>query len=439
MAEKNLVLIGGGHSHILLMKKMGMKPIKGLNITLVTPDPELVYTGMLPAAILGAYNYDQIKIDLIQLSKFAKCKIVFSYVNKINLQRKEVYLGERNPLEFDVLSIDIGINYQLTNIPGSEKFSIPVKPFEKFIHNWSKFLSNLKAPLSVPKVSIIGAGAAGCELALCVNYKIKSLGFNPKIYLIDKNEIAGNLPNRAKNRILKLLDENNIILRKNISISSFTKGKIHCEDGEIISSDFILRATGGIPQNWLSNTDLNLEKGFISINQCLQSTSHDFVFASGDCASLVNNPNQKAGVFAVRAAPFLYRNIKNYISSKKLIKYNPQKNFLQALTIDNKKALLFWGNFSIYGIFPWLFKDFVDRSFIKKFYIKNSMNSLSKEKYREQKQELCGACGAKVGNKVLENALEKLPKKVNRMMNKIGDDAAIVNLKQGNHVLLLII
>ena len=179
MAEKNLVLIGGGHSHILLMKKMGMKPIKGLNITLVTPDPELVYTGMLPAAILGAYNYDQIKIDLIQLSKFAKCKIVFSYVNKINLQRKEVYLGERNPLEFDVLSIDIGINYQLTNIPGSEKFSIPVKPFDKFIHNWSKFLLNLKAPLSVPKVSIIGAGAAGCELALCVNYKIKSLGFNP--------------------------------------------------------------------------------------------------------------------------------------------------------------------------------------------------------------------------------------------------------------------
>ena len=64
MAEKNLVLIGGGHSHILLLKKMGMKPIKGLNITLVTPDPELVYTGMLPAAILGAYSFDQIKIDL---------------------------------------------------------------------------------------------------------------------------------------------------------------------------------------------------------------------------------------------------------------------------------------------------------------------------------------------------------------------------------------
>ena len=64
MAEKNLVLIGGGHSHILLMKKMGMKPIKGLNITLVTPDPELVYTGMLPAAILGAYTVSYTHLTL---------------------------------------------------------------------------------------------------------------------------------------------------------------------------------------------------------------------------------------------------------------------------------------------------------------------------------------------------------------------------------------
>ena len=111
----------------------------------------------------------------------------------------------------------------------------------------------------------------------------------------------------------------------------------------------ILSAAGGKPQNWLSETGLYLEEGFISINQCLQSTSHDFVFAAGDCASIVSNPNQKAGVFAVRAAPFLYQNIRNYISSKKLIKYNPQKFFLQALTIDNKKALLFWGNFSLWN------------------------------------------------------------------------------------------
>ena len=327
MAEKNLVLIGGGHSHILLLKKMGMKPIKGLNITLVTPDPELVYTGMLPAAILGAYSFDQIKIDLIKLSKFAKCRIVFSYVNKINLDRKEIHLGERTPLEFDMLSLDIGINYQLNNIPGSEKFSIPVKPFDNFIYKWNKFVLNLKASVNIPKLSIIGAGAAGCELALCINYKIKSLGLKPIINLIDKNDIAGNLPNKAKNKILKLLNENNIRLLDNINISHINKGKIHCEDGEIISSDLILSAAGGKPQNWLSETGLYLEEGFISINQCLQSTSHDFVFAAGDCASIVSNPNQKAGVFAVRAAPFLYQNIRNYISSKKLIKYNPQKFF----------------------------------------------------------------------------------------------------------------
>ena len=316
MAEKKLVLIGGGHSHILLLKKLGMKPIKGLNITLITPEPELVYTGMLPAAILGSYSFDQINIDLIKLSNFAKCRIIFEAVNKINLNKKEIYLDDRMPFGFDILSIDIGINYQLPNISGAEKFSIPVKPFSNFIHNWRKFVSNLTIKKNIIELSIIGAGAAGCELALCINHKIKSLGREPKIYLIDKKEIAGNLPAKAKNKILELLKENKIILRNNVNISSITKGKIHIEDGEIISSDMILSAAGGKPHNWLSETDLNLKNGFVSINQSLQSISHDFVFASGDCASIINIPTQKAGVFAVRAAPFLYHNIQNYVIKK---------------------------------------------------------------------------------------------------------------------------
>ena len=87
---------------------------------------------------------------------------------------------------------------------------------------------------------------------------------------------------------------------------------------------------------------------------------------------------------------------------------------------------MFWGNFFLYGTLPWIFKDFIDRSFVNKFYIKYSMNSLSEEKTTEQKQDLCGACGAKIGNEVLKNALLKLPEEPNGMLNKIGDDAAII-------------
>ena len=434
MAEKKLVLIGGGHSHILLLKKLGMQPIKGLNITLITPNPELVYTGMLPAAILGVYSFEQIKVDLFNLVNFANSKIIFSYVNKIDLRKKVVCLDERTPIEFDILSIDIGINYQLLNVPGSERFSTPVKPFDNFINQWEKFLSNLTARENTPELSIIGAGAAGCELALCINFKLKSLGKIPKIHLIDKTEIAGNFPDRAKANILKLLNRNKVILQNNANISSISKGRVHLEEGKIITSDLILSAAGGKPHKWLSETELNLENGFLSIKQSLQSTSHDFVFASGDCASIINLPTQKAGVFAVRSAPFLYQNIKNYLSSKKLKRYNPQKKFLQALTIDNKKALLFWGSFSLQGTIPWIFKDFVDKSFIKKFSVKHSMKSTVVEKNNLENQELCGACGAKVGSIVLENALAKLPKNTNGMINAIGDDAAIVDINQGKHV-----
>ena len=53
----------------------------------------------------------------------------------------------------------------------------------------------------------------------------------------------------------------------------------------------------------------------------------------------------------------------------------------------------------------------------------------------EKTQPLCGACGAKVGGKVLEKVLGKLPSNVPGMTNRIGDDAAVLNLTESLKVL----
>ena len=44
---------------------------------------------------------------------------------------------------YDILSIDIGINYNLPKIKGFEKFVVPVKPFEDFMVSWKQFLAGL--------------------------------------------------------------------------------------------------------------------------------------------------------------------------------------------------------------------------------------------------------------------------------------------------------
>ncbi len=428
MPEKKLVLLGGGHSHILLLKKLGMRPVSGLITSLVTPDATMIYTGMLPGYIMGNYDQDNIQVDLVKLANYAKSAIIFDSVKSLNLLEKSLGLEERGPLSFDILSIDIGINYSLPKIKGFAKYGVPVKPFKEFLSSWKTYLNGLESRSHVATIALIGGGAAGCELALAMNIKLRNIGYEPIITLIDREIIASNLPLGARKKLVSYLKLNNIIFKENSQISHISNKKVHFVSGEEIGSDFIVSTAGGRPHAWLANTKLRLENGFIETSQKLQSISHNFVFASGDCATIKNYPRQKAGVFAVRAAPTLYKNLGKYLNSKELINFTPQKRFLQALTLENRNALVFRGENSIKGYIPWVYKDFVDRSFVKKFSIRASMNSDNSNLHSEAQQPLCGACGAKVGNNVLERVLRKLPTSAPGMINKIGDDAAILKM-----------
>lgn len=428
MQEKRLVLLGGGHSHILLLKTLGMRPIKGVIISLITPDPTMIYTGMLPGAIMGKYTEDDIQVDLVKLANYANARLIFDSAKNLDLKKKNLDLETRNPLSYDVLSVDIGINYRLPGIKGFDQFVLPIKPFKNFISSWDTFLSTLGGPGKKISISLIGAGAAGCELALAINFKLKILKHKPNITLIDRQTIASNLPHKARKKLIFYLKASGIKLKENALIDSISQKNIYFNEGDKLFSDLIISTAGGQPHDWLSNTKLRLEKGFIETSRTLQSLSHNFVFATGDCATIREYPLKKAGIFAVRAAPILYKNLKRHFHSRALINYNPQKTFLQALIVEYKKALIFRGNYSLSGYFPWLYKNYVDTNFLRKFVISSPMGKNTKDLLDEKTQSLCGACGAKVGSDVLEKALKKLPSNVPGMDNKIGDDAALLNM-----------
>ena len=161
------------------------------------------------------------------------------------------------------------------------------------------------------------------------------------------------------------------------------------------------RATGTAAAAWPRAAGLKTdERGFILTNDYLQSVSHSNVFAAGDCATMVNHPRPKSGVYAVRAGPPLAANLRRALDSEipgptrvpsavpslapslvsSLVPYKPQHNSLYLISLGNKSAIGSWNGLSWEGDWVWRWKNRIDRRFIAKYVNKTPPNAANAAK-----------------------------------------------------------
>ena len=165
---KHLVLIGGGHSHLAVLKHLGMHPVPGLAVTLISRDINVPYSGLLPGFISGAYDAKEISIDLRPLAQFAKARIIQADIKNIDLNDKKLILPNRPNIPFDLLSINIGSEPNLSMIPGAQDHAIGIKPLPAFLELWPQLLQRTISTLTQKeqfKFAIVGGGPASVELA----------------------------------------------------------------------------------------------------------------------------------------------------------------------------------------------------------------------------------------------------------------------------------
>ncbi|MEO0930940.1 MAG: selenide, water dikinase SelD, partial [Pseudomonadota bacterium] len=413
---RDLVLIGGGHTHALVLRSWGMNPLPGVRVTVINPGPTAPYSGMLPGFVAGHYTRDELDIDLVKLARFAGARLINGAATHIDTTAKTITVADRPPIAYDVAAIDVGITSIMPDLPGFTAHAIPAKPLGAFATRWDAF----RATAQNPQVVIIGGGVAGAELAMAMSYALRDKA--PEVKLIDRARVLTALGYNARQKMLAALAAEQVEIIEDVEVTEVFPEGVVLNDGRMIRSDFTTGAAGAKPHDWLAGIGLNLHDGFIAVDAHLQS-SDPSIFAVGDCAHLSHDPRPKAGVYAVREAPVLFDNLRAVLSGGDLRSYKPQRDYLKLVSLGGKSALAEKFGTAREGPWLWKLKDHIDRKFMNQF---DSLPEMAAPKLPRTRalgvkdalgdKPLCGGCGAKVGRAGLQTVLQ----------DHFGDDAGAV-------------
>ena len=402
--SKQLLLVGGGHSHVTVIKQLGMRPIPGVKVTLVTPSLKTPYSGMLPGCIAGHYQPTDIYIDLAKLCQAAGIDWVLDEICGVDPAQQTVIFSHRPSLQYDVLSLDVGIIPDNRGLSGDSHLITPVKPIASFIDRWRDCLQRLTPEDSI---AIVGGGAASVEIALAIATALKSnRGVQVEagerdvacqdIHLISASEhLLPEAPARVRCAIIRALDQYGIRLTTGVQVTGYEHGLLDGANGESIPASEVIWATGARPMPWLEDSGLDLdEDGYVLVTPTLQSVSHPNVFAAGDTASMEMDPRPKAGVYAVRQGPILAANLRAYLESQSLNSYKPQSQHLALIALGEQRAIGFRNGVSFSGHWVWRMKDRIDRHFLEQF---NDWPGMAPRGSSGQHDQMrCLGCGSKV-------------------------------------------
>ncbi len=409
---KQLVLLGGGHAHVEVLRNFAVRTEPGLQLVLVTRDIHTPYSGMLPGLIAGHYEFDEAHIDLRPLARLAGAQVIHAPVNGMDLDARLLHLSDRPPIRYDVLSINAGARPRMASVPGAAEHAIPVKPIDGLLERWNEIRERVKARRgsSAFRIAVVGGGAGGVELLLSLQTALES----PAVEYTLVTASAEILPTHAsgvRRRYRTVLADREITVISNTRVISVNKRKLRCDDDSSLAYDALFWVTDAAPPAWIRESGLATdEAGFLAVNRFLQSTSHPEIFAAGDCAAMLESPRPKSGVFAVRQGPPLADNLRAAVRLETLEAYSPQRRFLSLISTGDQNAVASWGPLAAQGEWVWRWKDRIDRTWMEKYQdVDRILKMRSKMRPPQARPEpRCGGCGAKIGSKVLRKVLHKL-------------------------------
>jgi len=442
--ETDIVLVGGGHAHVEVIRQFGMKPVPGVRLTLISTPVDTPYSGMLPGHLAGHYTFDDYTVDLRRLCRFGNTRLIVCRVTEIDRAAKRVVLKDRPAISYDLLSLDIGSVPNTAAITGAEH-ATPIKPVPAFLQQWSRIEEEAIARDHATRIVVVGAGAGGVEATLSLQYRLlqrlaetdrqtaTAPSTVPQFTIVSRS--AQLLPGHVagvRKRLAAELHRKEITVLLGETVTSVEATGVTCASGNNIHADAVVLVTPGRAADWLATSGLDCDpNGFVRVGETLQSVNDPGVFAVGDCAAFDPHPLPKAGVYAVRQGPVLADNLRRLVQGREPRPFKPQRKILALVSLGEKRAVASRGWFSAEGRWVWRWKDRIDLRWMDRYEDLPDMANMPPPKLVEKAPMRCGGCGAKVPQAILQSVLVRLrddPETSGAMALDHPDDAAEIAL-----------
>ncbi|MDO8699271.1 MAG: FAD-dependent oxidoreductase [Rhodoferax sp.] len=363
---KHLVLLGAGHAHVHVLSTLAAQPLPGVQITLIAPYPRQLYSGMVPGFVAGHYALEDCVIPLEPLLENTGIRWLARSTIALDANTRKVTLDDGSELHYDWLSVNTGPVQDRQRIeatlPGAREHGLFVRPIETLGALWPRVAE--MASSRALRVAVVGGGAAGIELAMAIRYRLPKASVT---VITGGDKVGASYPSGVQQRVSRALKRRNVTVLPDVA-ASIQSGEVVLGSGARLACDVPIIATGAQAPAWLAGSGLALdEQGFIAVDACQRSTNHANVFAAGDVSSRVGQTLARSGVYAVRAGPALAKNLAAATTGMQPTPHMPPTNTLNLLSCGDHYAIASWGPYSAQGRWVWWLKDWIDRSFIKRY------------------------------------------------------------------------
>jgi pyridine nucleotide-disulfide oxidoreductase family protein len=372
MADHRLLLVGGGHAHVEVIRALAERPEPGLAVTLVTDRLLTPYSGMLPGHIAGFYSHADMHIDLGRLAAVSGVTVVPHAATAVSRAERRVTTRDGNTHLYDTLSLNVGVTPDLAGIVGADRYAVAVKPISTFLDRLDALLAAAAGADGPRRILVVGGGAAGFELSLALKTRLAGLDPAGRPFWIGLAVGSGLLETMnasVRRRARAALSRQGVTVLDDFRAVEIATDGVRSSDGRMVAADAVLISTAARAPAFLASLGLPTDAGgFVLTTRCLQSVGDPAIFAVGDCATLAEDPRPKAGVFAVRQGRALTGNLRRRVRGESLEPHVSDPDYLSILMTGERSAIAGRGGwFAVEGRWVWLWKDWIDRRFMRRF------------------------------------------------------------------------